>query len=261
MIERGKFYLFVMNVSDLQTLWVFFHIQCNFFLKAWVGSDLIKFFFDLCVSWVAANSCHCPFSLWEGGYSVFARVLICCPDARGSVGQLLTEAILWGPHLLFIGCSSLLEKHMVCGYGYFCLLKFIPHRCNSENLKVPLLFVTAKSFPLLVLTPLFHQQNLCLNSCNLAFLQFAWMQHCSPIVFAMYGCCMWWWLTFGTHLEYLGDLDLGGIALCCVMGTGVKCDLKWKPWFPLLGKASAELDLGLMYWSLSQHPVLLYAAL
>lgn len=59
------------------------------------------------------------------------------------------------------------------GIFFFCLLKFIPHRCNSDNLKAPLLFVTAKSFPLSAFTPLFHQQNLCLNSCNLAFLQFA----------------------------------------------------------------------------------------
>lgn len=143
---------------------------------------------------------------------------------------------------------------------FFCLLKFIPHRCNSKNLKAPLLFVIAKSFPLSVLVPLFQQQNLCLNSCNLAFLQFAWMQHCSSIVFAMYGCCMWWWLTFGSHLEYLGDFDLSGIAQGC---NGHNSHM-WSPMKTLFSSACKSICRAgsrFDYWSLSQHPVLLYAAL
>lgn len=164
----------------------------KFLKKPGEGGDLIKFFFDLCESWVAANSLSLSFQpvrRWIFSICTGLNLLPRCeglcwptPDGSNTLGTT--------PFVYRVFQYTLLWKHMVCGYGYFCFLNLIPHRCNSENLKAPLLFVTAKSFPLSVLVPLFHQQNLCLNSCNLAFLQFAWMQHCSSIVFAMYGCCM-----------------------------------------------------------------------
>lgn len=118
MIKCGKFYLFVTNVSFQRCghcgfvagfVFVFFStFSVKFLKKPGEGGDLIKFFFDLCESWAAVNSLSLSFQPVRRWIFSICTGLICCPDAKGSVGQLLTEAILWEPHLLFIGCSSIL---------------------------------------------------------------------------------------------------------------------------------------------------------
>lgn len=72
------------TVGLLLWFWFFFYIKCKIFEKDWVGRWFNQVF--LWPLWKVAGwlltACHCPFSLWEGGYSVFARVLICCPMQR-----------------------------------------------------------------------------------------------------------------------------------------------------------------------------------